>query len=163
MPNVREPKNCKTMNGMSITKTTAAEQIQNSRLMTYFVHAFVANNVDALKGMLHDEGLFMGKYSKAKMAGVFYNIFFGTDKGIQMLFNVNINHGVALNKIPGAEVVEIRCSDEDVPPTKFGEPAYTKKGERVFRFCFRFKEGKIIDLQCPTCFVECVETITAKN
>ena len=66
---------------MSITKTTAAEQIQNSRLMTYFVHAFVANNVDALNGMLHDDGLFMGKYSKAKMAGVFYNIFFGTDKG----------------------------------------------------------------------------------
>lgn len=163
MPNGGEPKNCKTMNGISITKTTAAEQIQNSRLMTYFVHAFVANNVDALKGMLHDDGLFMGKYSKAKMAGVFYNIFFGTDKGIQMLFNVNINHGVALNKIPGAEVVEIRCSDEDVPPAKFGEPANTKKGERVFRFCFRFKEGKIIDLQCPTCFAECVDTITAKN
>jgi hypothetical protein len=156
-------KNCKTMNGMSITKTTAAEQIQNSRLMTYFVHAFVANNVDALKGMLHDEGVFMGKYSKVKMAGVFYNIFFGSEKGIQMLFNVHINHGVALNKISGAEVVEIRFCDEDVPVAKFGEPANTKKGERVFRFCFRFKEGKIIDIQCPTRFVESTDELTANN
>jgi hypothetical protein len=60
--------------------------------------------------MLHKKGLFLGKYSRERMAAEFYNMFFGKDHEKFMFHHARVNRGIALDKIPGAEVVEIRLS-----------------------------------------------------
>jgi hypothetical protein len=54
------------MNSISIIKSSLIEQRQNSNLTNYFLHAFNGCNVDAIKDMLHEDGVFLGKYPKEK-------------------------------------------------------------------------------------------------
>jgi hypothetical protein len=151
------------METISILKSTKDEQSQNTRLTNYFVHAFNGSNVEALKGMLHKKGLFLGKYSRERMAAEFYNMFFGKDHEKFMFHHARINRGIALDKIPGAEVVEIRLSTEERSKSKFGAPADPRKSERVFRFCFRFKDDLICDIQIPKHFIESPEILSDLN
>ena len=151
------------METISILKSTKDERSQYSRFMNYFVHAFNGSNVDALKGMLHDKGLFLGNYSKERMAAEFYNMFFGKDHEKFMFHHARVNRGIALDKIPGAEVIEIRLSTEERSRRKFGEPADPKTAERVFRFCFQFKYDLIYDIQVPKHFIESAEILSDLN
>jgi hypothetical protein len=151
------------MNNMTILKASGNEQIQNSRLLNSFLHAFIANDVNAIKGMLHNEGFYFGKYSKSKAAGYFYSIFFNEKSGIHHLFDINVNKGIALNKIPGSEVLEIRCCHKINEKSKFGSLEDIFIGERVFRYCFLFKDSKILDIQIPTRFIEKAEELKAFN
>lgn len=151
------------MNHMTILKVSGNEQIQNSRLLNSFLHAFIANDVNAIKGMLHDDGFYFGKYSKSKAAGYFYSLFFNEKSGIHHLFDVNVNRGIALNKIPGSEVIEIRSCHKHNHKSKFGSVEDIFIGERVFRFCFLFKDDLIFDIQIPTLFIEKAEELKAFN
>lgn len=151
------------METISIIKSSASEQRQYSRLTNYFVHAFNGSNVDAIKDMLHDDGLFLGKYSKSRMLGEFYNMFFGKDHIKYIFHHSRVNRGISLDKLPGAEVVEIRTSNDEFSKPKLGEPADPKKEERVFRFCFRFKDDLIYDIQVPKHFIESAELLSDLN
>lgn len=131
----------------NITQTTKEEQEANSRILKYFVFAFTAYDVKAIEEMLHPDGVFFGKYSKAKAAGKFYSFFFGS-AGIHELHNMSINTGLSMFPLPGSEVVEIRCSNNDpysgpFSRKKFGEKEDSRIGEKVFRFCFEFKDELI--------------------
>ena len=148
---------------MTILKVSGNEQIQNSKLLNCFLHAFIANDVNSIKGMLHDDGLYFGKYSKSKTAGYFYKLFFNEKNGIHDLFDVNVNRGIALNKIPGSEVLEIRCCHKIIEKSKFGSLEDIFIDERVFRYCFLFKDNKIIDIQIPTRFIEKADELKALN
>lgn len=151
--NKRHTFNTETMNEVQISKTTLDEQISNTHFLRYFEFAFSANDVATIREKLHPDGVFFGKYSKEKAAGVFYKLFFGED-GIHELFNVMVNRGIALDGIPGAEVVEFRCSDAEPHSAackkKFGTPADPSINERVFRFCFEFRDDKIFRIVVPT-------------
>lgn len=151
------------METISIIKSSASEQRQYSRLTSYFVHAFNGSNVDAIKDMLHEDGLFLGKYSKTRMLGEFYNMFFGKDHMKYIFHHTRVNKGIALDKLPGAEVIEIRICNDEFLKRKLGEPADPKKEERVFRFCFRFKDDLIYDIQVPTRFIESAEILQDLN
>ena len=90
--------------------------------------------------------------------GVFHSYFFGED-GISDLFGMSFNYGISLFPLPGAEVVEIRCNNEDPfsgnvsEPKKFGDPADPTLEERVFRFCFEFRDDLIYKIYIPKCVV----------
>ena len=131
------------METISIIKSSASEQRQYSRLISCFIHAFNGSNMEALRNMLHEDGIFLGKYSKERMLGEFYNMFFGKDHIKCIFHHVHVNRGVALDKIPGGEVIEIRTSTEKRSKSSLGDPADPQKEERVFRFCFRFKDDLI--------------------
>jgi hypothetical protein len=151
------------METINIIKSSAQERRQYSRMINAFIHAFNGTNVDALESMLHPEGLFLGKYSKKKMAGVFYNMFFGKDDIEYVFFHTHVNKGIALDKIPGAEVIEIRISDKQLERTRLGDPPNKSIDERVFRFCFRFHDDMIIEIQTPTKFIEQVDSLAMLN
>ena len=151
------------MNHMTILKVSGNEQIQTSKLLNCFLHAFIANDVNSIKGMLHDDGLYFGKYSKSKTAGYFYKLFFNEKNGIHDLFDVNVNRGIALNNIPGSEVLEIRCCHKIIEKSKFGSLEDIFIGEKVFRYCFLFKDNKIIDIQIPTRFIEKADELKVLN
>ena len=151
------------MNNTTILKVSGNEQIQNSKLLNCFLHAFIANDINAIKGMLHDDGFYFGKYSKYKTASFFYNLFFNVHNGIHDLFDINVNRGIALNKIPGSEVLEIRCRHNITKKSKFGSLDNIFIGERVFRYCFLFKDNQIIDIQIPTRFIKKAEELKAFN
>jgi hypothetical protein len=151
------------MDTINIIKSTLKEQRQNSRLTSYFLHAFNGCNSDAIKEMLHDEGVFLGKYSKERMAGIFYTIFFGKEYTDYNFHHSRINKGIALDKIPGAEVIEIRMSENERSNSKLGDPANPEYKERVYRFCFRFQDDLIIDIQIPTLFMENNEILAELN
>jgi len=151
------------MNSISIIKSSLIEQRQNSNLTNYFLHAFNGCNVDAIKDMLHEDGVFLGKYSKEKMAAVFYNIFFGKDHLDYIFHHSRINKGIAIDKIPGAEVIEIRMSNNERSTSKLGEPVDPKIEERVYRFCFRFQDEKIIEIEIPKHFIVKTEHLAELN
>jgi hypothetical protein len=154
-----------TMRNVQITKASIDEQMSNSRFLRYFEFAFVSNDVGTLREKLHANGIFFGKYSKEKTAGIFYKMFFGS-KGIHELFNVHVNRGIALDGIPGAEVVEFRFSDVDPHSPKrreFGDPADKAINERVFRFCFEFRDDLIYRIVVPTKYMAGVGTEMKEN
>lgn len=145
-------------NNFYITRTTNEEQKENSRILKYFVFAFTSYDVKAIEEMLHPKGVFFGKYSKAKAAGKFYSIFFGTN-GIHEMYNLHINTGLSVFPLSGSEVVEFRCSNfspftGEPISKKFGEPEEKKLGEKVFRFCFEFKDELISRIEFSKSFIE---------
>ena len=145
-------------NNFYITRTTNEEQKENYRILKYFVFAFTSYDVKAIEEMLHPKGVFFGKYSKAKAAGKFYSIFFGTN-GIHEMHDLHINTGLSVFPLPGSEVVEIRCSNfspftGEPISKKFGEPEEKKLGEKVFRFCFEFKDELITRIEFSKSFIE---------
>jgi hypothetical protein len=154
------------MRDVQITKATQDEQLSNTRFLRYFEYAFTANDVGTIREKLHEDGQFFGKYTKEKAAGVFYKLFFG-ENGIHELFNVQLNRGVALDGIPGAEVVEFRFSDAEpnspITRKKFGEPADHSINERVFRFCFEFKDDLIYRIVIPKKYIELLERLKIEN
>lgn len=145
------------MNNVNPSFTTKKERHLNSRKLNYFTYAFNSHDVNAICEMLHPKGMFFGKYTKERVAGVFYSFFFGKE-GVQELHSVHINKGWSLSPIPGSEVLEIRCSDgdpflESEVTKKFGEPQDDAIGEKVFRFCFAFKDDLISRIEYSKHFV----------
>lgn len=142
----------------NITIHDHQEQEANSRVLKYFTFAFSAYDMKAIEEFLHPEGIFFGKYSRTKALGYFYSLFFG-EGGIQEIHCISVNHGWSVHPLPGSEVLEIRCSNFS-PHTgepirrKFGEPEVKTAGEKVFRFCFEFKEEKIYRIEFSKRFVE---------
>ncbi len=151
------------MNNTTILKASGNEQKQNTKLLNCFMHAFIANDVNSIENMLHDDGLYFGKYSKSKVAGYFYKLFFNEKNGIHDLFDVNVNKGIALNKIPGSEVLEVRLCNQFKAKSKFGSIQDIFIDERVFRYCFLFKDDLIFDIQIPTRFIEKADDLKASN
>lgn len=154
------------MNEVQISKTSLDDQKSNTRFLRHFEFAFCANDVTTIREKLHQDGFFFGKYSKEKAAGVFYKLFFG-ENGIHELYNVMVNRGIALDGIPGSEVVEFRCSNAEphsaVSKKKFGSPADSSINERVFRFCFEFKDDKIYRIVVPTKFTSVIDLLSKSN
>ncbi len=97
---------------------------------------------------------------------MFYKLFF-RENGIHELYNIVVNRGIATDGIPGTEVLEFRCSDSDphsqVGNKKFGEPADASINERVFMFCFEFKDDKIYRIVVPTKLILNVVALKIEN
>ena len=151
---------------MILTKTSKREQALNSNLIQQFEHAFVTGDTGQLKELLHDQGLFLGKRTKALTLAV-WNKLFNTAEGLLTHHHVNVNRGFSRY---GEEVLEIRmnkslCFDEEGIPQfrSFGQEANHAMDERVFRFTFSFKEGKINSVKHPTEYNACVEKFIAWN
>ena len=137
---------------MTLTKTPEQERIANSRMIDDFEFAFILGDINRIKHMMHNQGLFFGKQTKASAVGSILKIL-TSDKAPCEQNNYHINRGFTSN---GAEVLEIRASefikfnDNDEPVIHgFGEPADQSINEVVYRFAFRFKDGKMISIQHP--------------
>ncbi len=136
-----------TMHYQIIGRKTEEEIKINSRIIEDFVIAFMASDVKRIGTLLHTSGKFFGRYNKNKTIGYFHRVFFEKD-GIQFKPYFQINTGISLDPLPGAEVIEIRCSDEDIRQP-FGKKAADFAAERVFHFCFTFLGGRIFSIEQP--------------
>lgn len=137
---------------MILTKTHEEEQLANSRIMDDFEFAFILGDILRIRHLLHNKGSFFGKRSKisalARLGRMIKVAGSPSEKN-----NLHINKGYTKY---GAEVLEIRTSNfmkfnENDEPIfkKFGEPEDKLIEERVYRFTFKFKEGKIYSIQIP--------------
>jgi hypothetical protein len=140
---------------MTLTKTPEQERIANSRMIDDFELAFILGDIYRIKYMMHNQGLFFGKQTKASAVGRILKIL-NSDKAPSEQNNYHINRGFTSN---GAEVLEIRASqfmkfnENDEPVIlSFGEPADQSINEVVYRFAFGFKDGKMISIQHPKRF-----------
>jgi hypothetical protein len=77
---------------MILTKTSEREQAVNSNLIQQFEHAFFTGDVNQLKELLHDQGLFLGKQTKAKTLAIWHKLF-NTAEGLVTQHHVYMNHG----------------------------------------------------------------------
>lgn len=146
------------MNKINPSITTREERHTNSRTLKYFTFAFTSHDVNSICEMLHPDGVFFGKYTKERAAGIFYAFFFGKE-GIHELHSIYINRGWSLSPLPGSEVVEFRCSDGDPflgleARKKLGAPQDNPIGEKVLRFCFEFKDDKISRIEFSKRIIE---------
>lgn len=130
-----------------IGRKTAEEIKHNSRLIEDFIVAFMASDVSRIGELLHPSGEFFGRFNKNKALAYFHRIFFDKD-GIQFKPYFHINVGISLHPLPGAEVIEIRCAEDDVK-NNFGDKEDALIGERVFYFCFSFIGRKIFSIEHP--------------
>jgi hypothetical protein len=141
----------------NITILNSEEQEANSRTLKFFTYAFTAYDVKSIEELLHPKGVFFGKYSRTRAAGIFYTFFFGAD-GIHELHSMSINRGWSVYPLPGSEVIEIRCSNCDPfsgnsSRKKLGEPEDKQLGEKVFRFCFEFRDEQIYRIEVSRRYV----------
>ncbi len=154
---------------MTIIRTTERQQKENSKLMQDFSHAFVSNDLSLLQELLHKDGIFMGRFTKAKALGYFHKLFFG-EEGIADYQHAYFNKGIALDSSCGAEVMEIRC-DKKIHFRKNGLPYFAAFGEmqdifsdeRVFRFTFEFLDGQISAIRIPKKHIEKVDRLVMEN
>jgi len=151
---------------MILTKTSKREQAVHSNLIQQFEHAFFTGDIHQLKELLHDQGLFLGKQTKAKTLAI-WNKLFRSEDGIMLHHHVHVNHGFSRF---GLEVLELRlsksmCLDEEGIPDfrTFGQEANAAIDERVFRFTFAFRDGKISSIQQPTEYTASVEKFVSWN
>lgn len=143
------------MEKASIFRVSETEQFNNSKLLESFSLAFAANDPKSIKEMLHQDGVFFGKYNYEKAAGCFYSIFFG-EKGICSLYHMIIRTGFTLDHFAGEIVLEFRSSNydpfadnpENYSP-HFGDKANKTYEEVVYQFAFGFSGNKIISIRKP--------------
>ena len=148
---------------MTINKTSEDQKIIHSRLIKSFALGFTTNSIEFLDTKLHDDGLFLNKYSKRRFLAYLYELFYDKKVGINELEVSYLNFGIALNKIPGAEVLEIRCTKKRYLRSKFGEMEDPFIGERVFRFCFQFKDDLIFAIEQPTRYTKYADKMMVAN
>jgi hypothetical protein len=149
---------------MILTKTSEKEQKLNSQLIDQFEHAYVLGDTGSLRVLLHDKGTFFGKYSKT-VALAKFNEEFKLEADFFNHMHVHTNRGFSRY---GKEVLEIRqntefnLDEEGLPDFRsFGEEA--SPTERVTRFTFTFREGKIYTIERPTIFTKCVKKFQELN
>ena len=157
------------MKNSTIVKVSEDEKLQNTNLLRVFSNAFAANDIVNIQNMLHDQGVYFGKMNKMKAIGYFYKLFFAED-GVHSKFNIDINRGFALGHFSGQEVLEFRWSDFDPfinPPTEIMKPFGTKENkainEKIIRFAFSFKEGKIYSISIPDKFIDTLGDLIVNN
>jgi hypothetical protein len=138
---------------MTLTKTHEEEQLANSRIMDDFEFAFILGDILRIRHLLHSKGLFFGRRSKISALAKLGKMISVAGGSPSEKNNLHINKGFTKY---GAEVLEIRTSsfmnfnNNDEPILKkFGEPEDKLIEERVYRFTFKFKEGKICSIQIP--------------
>jgi hypothetical protein len=149
---------------MILTKTSEKEQKVNSELMERFEHAYVLKNTTDLRELLHDKGTFFGKYNKTVALAKFSEEF-KLEADFFNHLHIHTNRGFSRY---GKEVLEIRqntefnLDEEGLPDFRsFGEEA--SPTERVTRFTFTFKEGKIFTIERPTIYTKCVKKFQELN
>ena len=149
---------------MILTKTSEKEQKMNSQLIGYFENAYVMKDMDGLRELLHDKGTFFGKQTKT-MALAKFNEEFKVEADFFNHLHVHANLGFSRY---GKEVLEIRqnteinLDEEGIPEFRsFGEEA--SHTERVTRFTFTFKEGKIFTIERPKIYMKCVKKFQELN
>lgn len=155
-------------NNFNLQLASREEQTANSRILKTFTFAFTSNDIRVIEDLLHPDGVYFGKYTREKALGVFFKYFFG-ENGIDKLFNVHINKGWSIYPLPGSEVLEFRCADGDpfsgdpFQRKRFGQPQDNSIGERVFRFCFEFKDELISRVEISRKFIGQDDAIKDKN
>lgn len=128
---------------------------KNSAILDQLTYAFYQVSIVDVKKLLHDKGTFCGVSKDIYLSRLNkkFNEILDTN------FGVALTKGIALNQIPGAEVLEFRfltglAEDEyyNAPPKSFGSKC--EKDEILFRLCVEFSEGKIIKIEYPTRFIK---------
>jgi hypothetical protein len=157
------------MKNSTLFKVSKEEQLCNTILLSNFSAAFSACETSLILKYLHEHGIFFEKMNRTKAAGCFHKLFYAKN-GINRKFGLEINQGFALGRLSGQEVLEFRWSDFNpfVDRSKekkrnFGEPENKTFNEKVIRFAFSFKDGKIFTITIPTKFAESVTDLIDKN
>jgi hypothetical protein len=150
---------------MILTKTTKEQQQQNTRILSQFEFAFITCDLDQLKNLLDDQGIYFGRTKANALA--YWNKLFLAPEGLAKYPHAHVNRGYSRY---GSEVLEIRMNKtitinhEGIPQFRtFGEEVNRTADERVFRFTFSFREGKICGVQRPREYTADIEKFVELN
>jgi hypothetical protein len=130
------------------------QKMINTAVLDQLTYAFYQVSIVDIKRLLHDQGVFCG-VSKNKFLSKLNQQF---NSILESNFGVQLSKGIALNGIPGAEVLEFRflrglADDEfyDAAPKSFGSKR--EKNEIIIRLSVELGGGKIQRIEYPTHFI----------
>ena len=159
------------MQELKIETVSAEELVLNNQAKEAFKVAFSMQDNRKLKELLHDEGVFFGKWNKGKCI----NRLFATyhpGKYIESYIGEDINEGFSFDLSPNELTLEFRYFDfdplfnsEDFPDvtTKFQDPVREELKEIRFYLTLHFKEGKILSIRRPKKVIADVTKLMAEN
>ena len=128
--------------------TIAPKQEINDQILNSFIQAFKSLNHQILAEILHEEGLFLENLSKNEAINYFQKLFYDEKVGLVNYNFIKFYHGISLDVLPGSVMLEIRyacCSFI----SEFGEMEDPFIDEHVIRYCFEFKDNRIIEIRIP--------------
>jgi len=159
------------MQELKIETVSAEELVLNNQAKEDFKVAFSMQDNRKLKELLHDEGIFFGKWNKGKCVNRLCATYH-PGKFIESFIGEEVNEGFSYDLNPNELTLEFRFFDfdplfqsENFPDvqTKFQDPIRRELKEIKFYFSLRFKEGKIVSIRRPKKVIADVTKIMAEN
>lgn len=152
-------------------KVTLAQYQQNFNLIESFIEAFQLANAEILDTILHDKGKYFGIKSKEQAIQKLQS-FFTNELSDYVCYKFNL--GISLNKLFYSPTTELRClndldddkmnrADHYYKNCPFGTPANLELDERVYYFCFSFKDNLINKIEIPTKYIDQFDPTISQN
>jgi hypothetical protein len=132
---------------MTNTVITTEQRQLNSLIQEKFIYAMMRRSLNEVKNLLDDRGVFLNKNKLgylAELEGIL-----NSQSGLSVVNQLNF--GISLDTIPGAEVIEFRfigfkeIDILDFPP-EVSLGTTPRKDEIVLRFVLQFEKNKIVKI-----------------
>jgi hypothetical protein len=159
------------MQELKIETVSAEELVLNNQAKEAFKVAFLMQDIKKLKEILHNEGVFFGRWNKGKCLNRLCATYH-PGKYIESYIGEEVNEGLSFDLNPNELTLEFRFFDfdplfnsEQFPDvqTKFQDPIREELKEIRFYFTLRFKEGKIVSIRRPKKVIADVTKLMAEN
>ncbi len=160
------------MQELKIETVSAEELFLNNQAKQSFKVAFLMQDTLKLQELLHEKGIFFGKWNKGKCVNRLCATYH-PGKFIETPYiGEEVNEGFSNDLNPNEITLEFRFFDfdplfnsEQFPDveTKFQDPIRHELKEIRFYFTLRFKEGKIISIRRPKKVIADVTKLMAEN
>ena len=159
------------MQELKIETVSTEELVLNNQAKEAFKVAFLMQDIKKLKEILHNEGVFFGRWNKGKCLNRLCATYH-PGKYIESYIGEEVNEGLSFDLNPNELTLEFRFFDfdplfnsEQFPDvqTKFQDPIREELKEIRFYIALRFKEGKIVSIRRPKKVIADVTKLMAEN
>ena len=158
------------MQQVIIETVTEKELKENNRVKDKFKEAFSMRDIGLMKEILHDEGVFFGRWNKGRCVNQLCATYH-PGNFIEGFIGEQVNEGVSLDSNPNELTLEFRFYDFDAfmrsehpdDEVNFQDPPRQRLSEIMFHFTLRFKEGKIYGIRRPKKVIADVKKLMAEN
>ena len=156
------------MEKVTISRISEKEQQENSLLLMEFFHAFSSGVLYKLEQLLHDEGVFFGKFNKETTISHLYRLIHDKNRIVDAHFSYQ-NQGYSADFRIGEPVLEMRFipeypfDDDDYERSNFGEAPNLPFNETVIRMAIGFKDKQIYTISYPKKVKSSLKEMTERN
>lgn len=156
------------MEKVTISRISEKEQQENSLLLMEFFYAFSSGVLYKLEQLLHDDGVFFGKFGKQKTISILYKLLHDEKRLVHAHFSYQ-NQGFSTDLRMGEPVLEMRFipeypfDDENYERSNFGEAPNLSFNETVIRMAIGFKDKQIFSIRYPKKVKACLKEVMERN